>query len=227
MLFDRIVILVLILAICGLGLLRILKEKKRISDCSALAVNFMEHLMAYVRSGGSDLNSYAWLMHRSNKMQMQLGYSGVYASYRPPYANYRYSDYPIILNMLPDLRHALDDSILSGSPVVNQYSMALQDTLVRHVGSLHDQDDINDKALRNPVVWLREGVRTVVALPLTLLGWLGVLGETTVSRLLSGRAFKAVSAFVAVVGFVSAVMGIVLGWRQFVQMLLTWSSRAF
>jgi hypothetical protein len=226
-LFDRIVILVLVLAICGLGLLRILREKKRISDCSALAIDFMEHLKSYLRSGGRDLESYGWLMHRSNKMQLQLGFSGIYASYRPPYANFQYSNYPIILNMLPDLRHALDDSILSDSAVVNQYSMALQDTLVRHLGSLHDQNDINDKALHNPVVWLREGVRTVVALPLTLLGWLGALGETTVSRLLSGRTFKAVSAFVAVVGFVSAIMGIALGWEQFVQMVLTWWSKAF
>lgn len=227
MFFDRILILVLVLAICGLGLLRLIREKKRISDCSALAVDFMEHLRDYVHSGGSDLESYRWLIYRSNKMQLQLGFSGIYASYRPPYANFQYSNYPIILNMLPDLRHALDDSILSGGPVVNQYSMALQDTIVRHLGSLHDQDDFNDKALRNPVVWLREGVRTVVALPLTLLGWLGALGESTVSRLLSGRTFKAVSAFVAVVGFVSAVMGIVLGWEQFVQMVLTWSFKAF
>ena len=227
MLLDRVVILALVLATCGLGLLRILKEKKRISDCSSLAVDFMENLKTYVRSHGNDLESYGWLMHRSNKMQRQLGFSGIYASYRPPYANFQYSNYQIILNMLPDLRHALDDSILSDSPVVNQYSMALQDTLVRHLGSLHDEDEINDRALRNPVVWLREGVRTVVALPLTLLGWLGAIGETTVSRLLSGRVFQAISAFVALIGFVSAVMGIALGWDQFVQMVVTWSSKAF
>ena len=224
---DRIVILVFVLATCGLGLLRIFKEKNRISDCCTLAVEFMEHLKAYVRSRGSDLESYGWLMHRSNKMQSQLGLSGIYASYRPPYANFQYSNYPIVLNMLPDLRHALDDSILSNSPIVHQYSMALQDTLVRHLGSLHDQDERNNRALRNPVVWLREGVRVVVALPLTMLGWLGAIGESTVSRLLSSRIFKAVSAFVAVVGFISAVMGITLGWDQFIQMVLAWFHKAF
>lgn len=224
---DRIVIFSLVLATCGLGLLRILREKNRLSDYCSLAVEFMEHLKVYVRSRGSDLESYGWLMHRSNKMQSQLGFSGIYASYRPPYANFQYSNYPIVLNMLPDLRHALDDSILSDSPVVHQYSMALQDTLVRHLGSLHDQDERNNDALRNPVVWLREGVRVVIALPLTMLGWLGAIGESTVSRLLSGRIFKAISAFVAVVGFISAVMGIALGWDQFIQMVLAWSSKAF
>lgn len=227
MLSDRLVISALVLATCGLGLLGILREKKRISDGCSLAVDFMEHLKAYVRSRGNDLESYGWLMHRSNKMQLQLGFSGIYASYRPPHANFQYSNYPIILNMLPDLRHVLDDSILSDSPVVNQYSMALQDTLVRHLGSLHDQDEKNGKALRNPIVWLREGVRVVVALPLTLLGWLGAIGESTVSRLLAGRIFNAISAFVALVGFVSAVMGIALGWDQFIQMVLAWSPKAF
>lgn len=227
MLTDRLVIFGLVLAICGLGLLRIFREKNRISHCSSLATDFMEHLKAYVYSRGNDLESYGWLMHRSNKMQSQLGVSGIYASYRPPYANFQYSNYPIVLNMLPDLRHALDDSILSDSPVVHQYSMALQDTLIRHLGSLQDQDDRNNAALRNPVVWLREGVRMVVALPLTMLGWLGAVGESTVSQLLSGRVFKAISALVAVVGFISAIMGIALGWDQFVQMVLAYPPKAF
>jgi len=180
----------------------------------------MEHLKTYIQSRGNDYESYGWLVHRSNKMQMQLGASGIYASYRPPYANFQYSNYPIILNMLPDLRNAFDDSILSGSSIVHQYSMALQDTLIRHLGSLHDLDELNDKALRNPVIWLREGVRVITALPLTLLGWLGALSETTVTRLTSGRFFKGVSAFAALVGFVSAVMGVALGWEQFTQIVL-------
>jgi hypothetical protein len=153
-------------------------------------------------------------------MQTQLGISGICASYRPPYANFQYSNYPIILNMLPELRNALNDSVLSNSQLVHQYSMALQDTLIRHLGSLHDLGEVNNHALRNPVIWLREGVRVITALPLTLLGWLGALSETTVTRLTSGRFFKTISSFAALVGFVSAVMGVVLGWEQFTQMVL-------
>lgn len=220
MISDRLIIVVVVVATCGLGLGRILREKKRISDKCTLAVEYMEHLRTYTQSRGNDYESYGWLMHRSNKMQMQLGASGIYSSYRPPYANFQYSNYPIILNILPDLRNALEDSILSDSPVVHQYSRALQDALVRHLGSLHDHDELNNKALHNPVIWIREGVRVITALPLTLLGWLGALSEATVVRLTSGRFFKGISAFAATVGFVSAVMGVALGWEQFTKMAM-------
>ena len=227
MISDRLIIVGVVVATCALSLGRILREKRRVSDRCKLAVEYMEHLKTYIQSRGNDYESYGWLVHRSNKMQVQLGSGGVYASYRPPHANFQYSNYPIILNMLPDLRNAFNDSILSNSQVVHQYSMALQDTLVRHLGSLHDLDELNNKALRNPVIWLREGVRVITALPLTLLGWLGALSETTVTRLTSGRFFKGISAFAALVGFVSAVMGVALGWEQFTQMVLAWWPKAF
>lgn len=219
MIADRLIIVALVAATCGLGLARLLRERKLLSEKSALAVDYMEHLKTYINSQGNDYESYGWLVHRSNKMQIQLGAGGIYASYRPPHANFQYSNYPIILNMLPDLRNALDDRILSDSHIVHQYSMALQDALVRHLGSLHDIDEHNKKSLRNPVIWLREGVRAITALPLTLLGWLGALSESTVSRLASGRLFRGISAFAALVGFVSAVMGIALGWEQFILMV--------
>ena len=218
MISDQLIIGCAVIATCCLGFRQILREKSRISHECMLAVEYLEHLKMYIQSQGKDHGAYGWLVHRSNKMQKQLGRSGIYASYRPPYANFQYSNYPIILNMLPDLRNALNDAVLLNN-LAHQYSMALQDTLVRHLGSLHDLDEVNDTALHNPVIWLREGVRVITAFPLSLLGWLGAMSETTIAHITSSRIFKAISAFAALVGFVSAVIGVVLGWEQFAQLV--------
>ena len=219
---DRLIIVGLVFVACGLGFGRILRERRHISDRCILAVEYWDYLKIYVQSRGNDSQAYAWLIRNSNKMQMHLGANGIYAAYRPPHANFQYANYPIILNMLPDLRNALEDTILCDSDLVRQYSMALQDTLGRHVGSLEDADELNAKALRNPVIWMREGARVITAFPLTLLSWLGVISERSITRFTSGRVFRVISSAATLVGFISAMMGIILGWEQFVQMATHW-----
>ena len=149
------------------------------------------------------------------------------AAYRPPFANFQYQNYPVVLNLLPELRRTLEDNLLSGGNYSHQYGMLLQETLIRHLGTLHDREDTLARSLKNPLTWLREGVRAIVALPLSSLAWVGLLREATVGRITGSKIFRVLSGFAAVVGFVSAVMGIALGWEQFVEITAGWWRRFF
>lgn len=220
---DRIIIAAILFGLCVIGFVRVARTRKGLFDRVQLAIDYLEHLKSYVTSHGNDSEAYGWLVHRSTRMQRQLGSAGIYAAYRPPYARVQYTNYPIILNMLPDLRHALNDHSLQD--VAFQYASALQDTLVRHLGTLDDVMEQSDASLRNPIIWLREGVRAVMALPIQILSWLGAISESTVAAVSGGRTFMAISAFSAVIGFVSAVMGIILGWQQFLEMATAWLAR--
>jgi hypothetical protein len=191
------------------------------------ASEFMERLRSYLESSGKDTEAYGWLIHRSNKMQIQLGPEGVLAAYKPPFANFQYQNYPVVLNLLPELRRALEDNILSGQHYSHQYGMLLQETLIRHGGSLHDRAETLARSLKNPLAWLREGVRAMVALPLSVLAWVGLLSEATVGRITGSKIFRVLSGFAAIIGFVSAVMGIALGWEAFVQFAAGWWKRFF
>jgi hypothetical protein len=219
---DRTVLLLLLALSCGLGLLRLVRSKLRLSEEMAFAAEFMQKLKAYVESNGSDTESYGWLTHRSNKMQQKMGYHGVYASYRPPYANFQYPNYPIILNMLPELRKTFEDDVLRRSDLPHQYAVSIQEAVIRYDGVLEDREDEILKNIRNPVIWFREGVRMIVALPVSLLGWLGALSEKSVLTLTSSKVFRIFAAVVGFVSFVSAVMGITLGWEQFHTMVRGW-----
>lgn len=219
---DKLIIITLILVICILGFIKLINERKIIDNKYALALDFIEKLKVYIDSRGEDLSTYAWLIHRSDRMQVQLGRGGIFTSYQPPYRNTIYPYYPIILNMLPELRSTFEDSLLSSSHTARQYSMTLQDTLIRNIGILDDSYELNTKFLKNPIIWLREGARILTAFPLTVLAWLGAMSENTLTRITTSAVFKVISAIVAIIGLISAVMGIALGWEQFNNMVIIW-----
>jgi hypothetical protein len=100
--------------------------------------------------------------------------------------------------------------------------MMLQETLVRHLGTLSDRRELLARSIKNPIIWLREGVRALIALPLSILGWLGVLSERAVGRITGSKIFGGLSGLAGAVGFVSAVMGVVLGWDKFAQLVTVW-----
>jgi len=219
---DRTVLVTALAIVLSLGFVRLVREKSRVSEEISFSDDFFRKLKAYFESNGRDNESYVWLTHRSRKMQSQMGAYGIYASYKPPYANFQYQNYPVILNMLPELRKTLDDSVLSRGDLAKQYAVSLQETIIRYVGVMEDMENEYFKSIRNPVMWFRDGIRVIVALPLSILGWLGVLSEKSVSSLISSKEFRLVTAFVGIVSFVSAVMGIALGWEQFQAMLKGW-----
>jgi hypothetical protein len=205
-----------------LGRFSLIRAKALVSEQIVFSEEFMRKLKAYVESSGRDNESYAWLTHRSSKMQKILGVYGVYASCRPPYADFLFQKYPAILNMLPELRNTLEDDVLSRGNLAHQYADSLQDMILRYIGVLEDRESEFFKYIRNPVIGFREGIRIIVALPLTILEWLGALSDKTVSALISSKGFGLLTAFISLVGFVSAVMGIVLGWNQFQAILRDW-----
>lgn len=205
-----------------IGLAMLIRRGVQLSEREAFANEFADKLLSYIKSGGQDGVAYGWLVHRSNKMQIQLGSDGIMALYRPPYATQQYRNFPILLNILPELRRTFGDEVLSRGDLSHQYSMLLNETLTRHAGTLSDLREDLTRSIKNPIIWLREGVRALIALPLSLLGWLGVLSEMTISRMTGSKFFEGLSGLAAVVGFASAVMGIAVGWHEFVQLVTAW-----
>jgi len=214
---ERLIIIVALLSICGYGFVKIGLKLKKQNERLAFAEEFLGKLKSYVDSVGRNLDDYGWMIHRSNKMQNHLGGLGVIHSYKPPYQNIMYSNYPIMLNMLPELRSSIEDDILRS--VAYQYANSLQETLVRHIGCIEDSLEFYEKEIKNPFKWLREGVREIVSVPVYLLSWLGIISESFVHKLISNVFFKMVSGVIALAGFASAIITIVIGWEEFAKKL--------
>lgn len=95
-------------AVLVLGLARMLRRLWRTSGDYMFANEFRDNFISYCNSQGEYHARFDWLMRHSNRMQTDMGTYGIYGSYKPPFANYAYTNYPIILNMLPELRSYIE-----------------------------------------------------------------------------------------------------------------------
>jgi hypothetical protein len=71
----------------------------------------------------------------------------------------------------------------------------------------------------NPFILLREGVQFFVTLPISLLYWTGIIQYSTQNRLSNNIVVKFINFLIIVIGLVSAIVTIVLGWEPFKELV--------
>lgn len=214
---DKLIAFSAVASVALIGLLHLFWKLKVFSDKRNFANSFLAKLQEYLESLGKDTDAYSWLLNRSNKMQSQMGNQGIYAHYKPPYENYMINNYAIIINMIPELRRALQDSLFSS--IASDYSNSLQEAIIRHIGTIEDITNEIKVELKNPFIWLREGVRKIIATPTNLLAWFGLITDSFADKIITSVLFKIFSGSVATIGFVSAIVTITLGWKEFLIMV--------
>jgi hypothetical protein len=215
---DRAIAIVAIIILLIIGFVRLFREVIRIADKITSANEFLEKFGVYFKSHGEDYQTYAWLIQKSPKVQLEMGGFGYLASFRPPYANYLINNYQIMLNILPQIRKEFEeDSYLRNGRVLNEYGALVQESLLRYLGSLSEDHEIARKQVKNPVIWLTEGVSWVLLFPVSVLNWVGVLGETIVKKIAHNPLFKFIAGILTILSALSTIMTIVVGWDSFVK----------
>lgn len=66
----------------------------------------------------------------------------------------------------------------------------------------------------NPITLLREGVQFFVILPISLLYWTKIIEYSTQNKLSNNIVVKFINFLIIIIGFISAIVTIVLGWEQ-------------
>lgn len=210
---------VALLLVIGLAGLR--RRLKDVVDRQAFTQQFLQNLRSFIGSQGSDGFTYSWLTERSARMQEELGAWGFLQGFSRPFENLVFSNAPVIITLLPELYDELNRGGLTGGnqPAIARYEQTLQEVLVRQLGILDRLGLERRSELRNPFVWFREGVRSVVFLPISLLGWLGITSVSVVRRLTSSVFAGVLAGVLSLLGLVSAVVTIVVGWEPFLAKL--------
>lgn len=205
-------LIVLFLVLLAIGFFNTKKKYNDLLDQDQLMVEFLNKLKSYVESGDTGSNSYTWLLENSYKVQSTLGEYGIAGSYKPPFANYMYKNYPIILNVLPELRQTIDRR----SRTSYENYRTLHDTVVKYRGALQETIKSVKKELRNPIVWFFNGIQFLLYIPLQLLMWSGLLSSNLVSRIENSIFFKLFSFIVGTAGFISSIITIVAEWENII-----------
>lgn len=209
-------------AVVALGFLRLLRRLWYVSGQHIFANEFRDKFIVYCDSRGNDEKSFTWMMLNSNRLQREMGAYGLYGSYKPPFSNYAYKNYPIILNMLPELRSLIERDVGRSfhAEVIVSMIRALDEALLRYIGVIEERAQRERGQLLNPFFWLSEGVTLVLSAPLILLSCFGLLGTLTLNRIQRSFTFRLVSVSGGLVSVIASFMTIFLGWGESIRLML-------
>ena len=218
---DRLIAIAVFTSIALLGFITLFRDLRRNRRRAMFANEFLSQFRALLKNQEIDYEIYTWLIHRSPKLQAEMGGHGIVHSFRPPYSNYMYKSYPIILNVIPEIRKEIeDDKFMRNVRVINAYIALVNESLIRYIGSLDDALDELRREIKNPVIWLREGFSFILLLPISFFYWLGIVGSSFVEKISRNPIFKIIAGLITLLGSISTVMAIVMGWDSFVQTIM-------
>jgi hypothetical protein len=214
---DRLFLAAVLVALAGYGLVISCRRLRAILARKSFLHDFAERFSRYLQSHGQDDTLYVELTQRVGRMQMELGPHGIMAMYRPPFANYAYTNFQVLINLLPEFRQAAASWGLENQ--ARQHADTIRDVLLRYSGDLDTIEQSARSDLRNPVVWFREGVGGVLSIPFRLLGSLGILTPSIESAITGSVLLRLASGVVALITLLAAIVQILTGWEASIAFL--------
>lgn len=167
-----------------------------------------------------DSNKYSAVIMEVDKIQQELGMDGVLNSFYDPLHGMQGRNYQLFMNIMPEIRSAVSerDNIIIMERI-NQLMGLCEDALKRHVGNLERAIENEKKGLFNPITCLGEGIRWLVGLPVDILCWAGLYSAARSQKIKVSTIFKIISNIIVVIGLISSIVTIALGWDEFRIML--------
>jgi len=216
---SRFEILLGIAAIALIGWLQLIYKFRRVDGKEKYAAEYLNKFRKYIESQGRDNDLYGWMTYESVKMQRQLGILGIMSNYKPPGANYMYRSYQVLVNILPELHRTLNSDLLSISTLVSDYVQILQEMFIRYLGVLNDEKNEIRSEIRNPLKAFRSGIQFVLLVPVYIVNWFGLTSDGLLLRISRNVMFNLFSRIVSIIEFASAVVGLVVGWEEFITII--------
>lgn len=212
--------LVAVILLCVIGFAKICISLRGVINKRLSAIEFLNKLREFSNrlfQANFDNELYQWLKLNSSKIQKQVNIYGISCNYKPAGANYMINGYQIILNgisnMLTEYRQF--SGLGFGRSMIQDEATLIDDTLLTYIGELESEYEEVFSEVKNPLIWLREGVRSIVVLPISLMYWSGLIRYRTYSNLTNNFFVKFIAFLVAVIALISSIVTIVTGYDPF------------
>jgi len=211
--------LILPLSLPFLGILVLRRDLQELLRMRDFASGYLQKLTDYCRSRGKDEGAYVWLVRHAERMQRQVGADAVFAVYKPPGAGYAFQNYEIFVNVPALLRREYREEGLSPSTLIDGYATMIRDAILRNMGRLDEVEEDLRKKSGSPVEWARLGMSWLLARPLEVLGWIGLLSTTRIHAARRSPLMRILAGIVSILALFSSVIGVVVGWPHFIGIL--------
>lgn len=177
--------------------------------------NFIDLVNSFLKTGKMQKDLYAKCIHDVDAIQEELGDDGVIAGYVDQLHRIQGQNYQLFVNIIPEIRDA--ERMIDNSLIVERVSQLIgicDDSLRRHIGNLDRAIDRKKKGIFNPFILFREGVRTIIGLPILVLSWSGLVSIRFIGTTSKSILFRFVTGVITIVGLISSIITIILGWNE-------------
>jgi hypothetical protein len=205
--------------VMAIGFFKTLAYYRALKKRRDFVSEFSDKFVEFANKPDFDGKLYYWLTHNSVAVQSELGPLGI-VTYKPPAAGYMIQNYQIVVNLLPELRREkTENRLFRNDEIHREYASMCLDVLVRYLGVIDRWLQGAKGELQNPLIWLRQGVQAILLLPAYILHWFGLLGAAAIGTLTRNILVKGISAIVAIVGLLSGLVTIIVGWDQSIRII--------
>lgn len=207
---SKLHVILIFIALLTIGICRILFRINKLSRKLEFTENYLKKFQTFTmqlfKNNAFENGLYIWLTENVNKMQSLLGSNGILHNYKPPFANYVYSDYQVLVNTLSEIRRK----------TVHQDMIGIcEDCFFRYIGQSKEILSSYTKQLRNPLLWLRESMNFIITLPLLLAYWFGLFSYSMFDRLSYSLFFRLLSFLITILYILGSIITIITGWDTF------------
>ena len=195
--------------------------EKRAKKTAEFRDKFIDLANHYMKHHEVNPELYQDCIREVDVIQAELGYDGIIAEFIDQLKNMKIKNMQVLVNVFPEMismASQMDNYIIQVR--MNQYFQHCIDSMEKHIGRLSRLDETERKQLWNPIACFGKGMRGVLSFPLDALYWLGLLNARSNRAIQENVIFKLMGKVVTVVGFISSIMSITLGWDEFVKIIL-------
>jgi hypothetical protein len=187
------------------SLRRVIKDIDFLSNYNDSYVVYMNNHLRKGYTSREESELHVSLISQAPKAQRLLMDAGL-VDYQPAFSGYMVKNYPILVNTVQSLRNP--------SSLTEEFNW-VNTILIMQIARYEELYEGIKANIFNPIVLLREGVQFFVTLPISLLYWTGIIQYSTQYKLSNNIVVKFINFLIIIIGFVSAIVTIVLGWEQF------------
>lgn len=162
---------------------------------------------------------YSYCLHEIDKIQKELANDGLISEYVDRLHGIQGRNYQLFMNIMPEIRQMISFDNFIVEERVRQLIGCCDDALKRHIGNLDRLIESASKGLFNPFTCFGEGIRWLVGLPLDILLWCGIINQSREQRIRTNYVYKMINNFVVLLGVVSSIVTIALGWDDILKII--------
>lgn len=214
-------IILIPVALIVLGLIRQLLILRKKTIRVNLATEFLHTFIEWCEGHARDHSLYNWILHHSETVQTMLA-SGGLTSLRRPFESGYHTNYPVILNAIPEIRQMFGNDLFCLRENHHTMIQLVDGCLRRFIGRTEEQHRSERTRLFNPLILFCGGVAWLMELPLFILSEANIITTSRRAIIVNARAFSLLSGVVTLVTLVATVMTIIMGWDEFVAVVTSW-----